>query len=85
LSRYCSYVKQNRDILVRLGWVSDPLLLWEKEHGQQLKPGNMRRAKARGSKEEEGEEDTSVGELLTLPFLSLTLSSTPSPCDGAAP
>ena len=40
MTRYCSYLKQNYDILTRLGWVSDPLLLWEKVYGQKLKPGH---------------------------------------------
>ena len=37
LPRYMSYVDENRDILTRLGWSSDPLLLWEKDFGQKLK------------------------------------------------
>ena len=36
-----SYVDENRDILTRLGWMSDPLLLWEKDIGQKLKPGQL--------------------------------------------
>ena len=34
LPRYMSYVDENRDILTRLGWSSDPLPLWEKDIGQ---------------------------------------------------
>ena len=41
LSRFMSYVDENRDILTRLGWSSDPLLLWEKDIGQKLKPGQL--------------------------------------------
>ena len=40
-----SYVDENNDILQRLGWVSDPLLLYEKEFGQKVKPGNIVKAK----------------------------------------
>ena len=39
--RFMSYVDENRDILTRLGWMSDPLLLWEKDIGQKLKPGQL--------------------------------------------
>ena len=41
-----SYVDENNDILIRLGWVSDPLLLYEKEFGQKLKPGNIVKSKS---------------------------------------
>ena len=40
-----SYVDDNPDILTRLRWVSDPLLLYKKEFGQKLKPGNIEKAK----------------------------------------
>ena len=40
-----SYVDDNHDILTRLRWVSDPLLLYKKEFGQKLKPGNIEKAK----------------------------------------
>ena len=41
-----SHVDENNDILIRLGWVSDPLLLYEKEFGQKLKPGNIVKSKS---------------------------------------
>ena len=40
-----SYVDGNNDILQRLGWVSNPLLLYEKEFGQKVKLGNIVKAK----------------------------------------
>ena len=40
-----SYVDENHNILTRLGWVSDPLLLYEKDFGQKLKAGNIVKSK----------------------------------------
>ena len=66
-SRLCSYIAENHDILVHLGWLSDPLLLWEKDIGQKIKPGNTRKAKAEAklrnwSSEEENMDGVELAE-----------------------
>ena len=63
--RFCSYITENNDILVRLGWTSDPLLLWERDVGQKIKPGNMRKAKAEIQLENSA-EDMPFGNTLTF-------------------
>ena len=69
LPRYMSYVDENRDILTRLGWSSDPLLLWEKDFGQKLKPGQL--CDRRGNRVAVTEE-VPTGESLSL-FCGSTL------------
>ena len=65
LPRFMSYVDENQDILTRLGWASDPLLLWEKDFGQKLKPGEL--CAKRGNRA----AVTSVEEVSASQFLSL--------------
>ena len=36
---------ENHDIMVHCSWISDVLLHWEREHGQQIKPGYMKKQK----------------------------------------
>lgn len=41
-SRNHSYKAENQDVMVRCLWCTDPLLLWERDFGQQIKAGNLR-------------------------------------------
>jgi len=60
LLRNNSYKSQNQDIMVRCSWTSDPLLLWESEKGQKIKPGYMRTTeeKTEESVEPEGSKES---------------------------
>ena len=46
-SRKVSYAKEHRDVLTRRLWTSDPLLYYESQIRQKIRPGNIYKKRKR--------------------------------------